>query len=61
MDISFPQSYITNPTNMRMEETGFIQRRMEVPLEEGQGSESAVAPYVDGRTDRAILIVLAPL
>jgi len=46
---------------MRMEETGFIQRRMEVPLEEGQGSESAVAPYVDGRTDRAILIVLAPL
>jgi hypothetical protein len=59
MDVSCPQ--ITNTTNTRMEETGLTQRRMEAPLEEGQDSESAVAPYVDGRKDRAILIVLAPL
>jgi hypothetical protein len=32
------------------EENGLIQRRMEASVEEGQGPESAIAPYIDGRT-----------
>ena len=50
MDTSCKQRYITNSTNTRMKANGLPQRRMDASVEEDQSPDSAVAPYMDGRT-----------
>ena len=41
----------TGPRKMRMEDMSWRWRRMEVPLERGQGPKGAVAPCMDEWTD----------
>ena len=47
---SCPESGIKDPTNTKMEETSWGQRRIEAAFEGAQGPEGAVAPYMDEHT-----------
>ena len=42
-----PEGHITDPRNMRMEETSRRRRRMEASSEGGQGPEGAIAPQME--------------
>lgn len=48
-----PDGCITDPRNSRMKEMSLGEGRMEASFEESQGPEGAVAPKMDGWTDKA--------
>jgi hypothetical protein len=45
---SFTESCITDPRNMRMEETSWTEGRMEAPFEGDKVPEGVAAPYMKG-------------